>query len=222
MQNLLLLLQMTGATEAPSAPGAYLLDAPEIFTLLFVTLGPLKLLGAFAHATATLPPAEVRSLALKATALAAVAAILGGFIGVSLMTNWKIAPPILELTAGIIFFLVAARMVMQPYAAHVPPTVPAAIEHPTLVGVVFPMVLTPYGLAAVILLVAMSQDEARTLLVLGLVSANMLLNLIAMVCSRWIMQRAALPLQVFGAVLAVLQVALALQIIYLSLRRLAF
>jgi multiple antibiotic resistance protein len=220
MQTFSLLLQVATAATTQGPPSRYLLDGPQIFTFLFVMLGPLKLLGAYAHATTMLPAAQMRSLALKASLLATVAVTLGGFIGATMMTNWQIDIPILELTAGVVFFLVALRMVMQPYEAHAPPHASAPVDPPSLARIVFPMVVTPYGIAAVIMLLALSASQARTLLVLGIVVANMALNLLGMMCARWIMQKAALPLQLLGAVLAILQAALALQLVYRSLRAL--
>ncbi|MET0893040.1 MAG: MarC family protein [Pseudoxanthomonas sp.] len=217
MQTLASLLQATSAAAAPAAPTHYLLGPPEIFTLLFIMLGPLKLLGSYAHATAALPAAQMRSLALKATLFATVAVVTGGLVGASLMTNWRIDTPILEITAGVIFLLVALPMVMQPYARHAPPAAADPAVPPTVISIVFPMVLTPYGIAAVILLLAISADQTRTLLVLGMVVANMLLCLLGMLCARWIMRKAAVPLLVLGTVLAVLQAALGLQIVYTGL-----
>jgi len=216
--SLLLLMQATIALESPATRSHYELGAPEVFTFLFVMLGPLKLLGAFAQATATLPATQVRALAVKATLIATAAVVLGGLIGASLMGKWKIDSPILEITAGIILFLVALQLVMQQYEAPAPSSATAQKAPPALMHVVFPMVLTPYGIALVIVLLALSADPARTLLIVGIVLAIMLLNLLGMLCAHWIMRRVALPLGILGAVLAVLQVALALQLVFDGLR----
>jgi len=216
--SLLLLMQATVALESPATRSHYELGAPEVFTFLFVMLGPLKLLGAFAQATATLPATQVRALAVKATLIATAAVVLGGLIGASLMGKWKIDSPILEITAGIILFLVALQLVMQQYEAPAPSSATTQKAPPALMHVVFPMVLTPYGIALVIVLLALSADPARTLLILGIVLAIMLLNLLGMLSAHWIMRRVALPLGILGAVLAVLQVALALQLVFDGLR----
>jgi multiple antibiotic resistance protein len=215
--SLLLLMQAAVAVESPVTRPHYVFGTPEIFTFLFVMLGPLKLLGAFAQATATLPAAQVRVLAVKATLIATVSVVLGGFIGASLMGKWKIDSFILEITIGLVLFLVALRLVMQQYEAPAP-SAPAPGAPPAVMHIVFPMLLTPYGIAAVIVLVALSKDSERTLLVLGVVLAMMLLNLLGMLSAHWIMRRVALPLGILGAVLAVLQVALALQLIFDGLR----
>ena len=51
-------------------PAAYALDVAKLFTLFFVTLGPIKLLGPFASATAGMTIPELRAMALRATGLA--------------------------------------------------------------------------------------------------------------------------------------------------------
>jgi multiple antibiotic resistance protein len=198
----------------------YAIEAGKIFTLFFVTLGPLKLLGPFARATASLTEAELRALALRAAALAALIAIAGGFVGRALLESWQIPVFVLRLTAGLILFVVAFQLVLQPYeAAAVAPAPNPAGERPTATKLVIPMVLTPYGIAAVIVLLAMSKGVERTDLIVGMLLAVMLLNLLAMAFVRPILRAIGPgPLQALGAVLSVLQVALALQIMLTALR----
>src|SRR5262245_18273145 len=119
----------------------YILGADKLFTLFFVTLGPLKLLGPFARSTATLNEAELRGLALRAGALATLIAMPDGFLGRTLLESWQIPIFALRLTAGLILFVVAFRLVMQPYES--PPQTSTPAEQPNIMRVVFPMVLTP-------------------------------------------------------------------------------
>ena len=74
-------------------------------------------------------------------------------------------------------------------------------------------------LAAVVALLAGSDDSSRTLAILGLVLLVMFLDLVAMwFAPRMIVGFAIVALQVLGAVLAVLQVGLSVQIIIDALR----
>ena len=50
------------------------------------------------------------------------------------------------------------------------------------------MVLTPYGIAAVIVLLAMSRGSGRTDVIVGMLLAVMLLNLLAMIFVRPILR----------------------------------
>src|SRR5262245_66518308 len=106
----------------------YLLGAGELFTLFFVTLGPIKLLGPFARATAALSDAELRAMALRTAALAVVIAIAGGFLGRAMLASWMLPVFTLRLTTGLILFVVAFRLVMQPYDAPAPNLPPRSEE----------------------------------------------------------------------------------------------
>jgi len=217
---LLELLQVE--TTLPAAGGAessmrYALGLGSLFTLFFIMLGPLKLLGPYARATVALAPADARRLALKVVALATLSVLIGGFAGAALLENWRISPEVLEVAGGLIFLLVALKSVMQQYAqpSAAAPHPPAS---PKAGSLVFPLVLTPYGIATVILLLSLSVHGERTLLLVAVVLAIMLLNLLAMVYSQAIVRNFGLPLSILGAILGVLQVALALQIMVVGLR----
>ncbi len=122
------------------ADADYALGAEKLFTLFFVTLGPLKLLGPFARATATLPADQLRGLAVRTAALAAGIAVVGGFLGRSILANWMIDLFVLRFATGLILFVVAFRLVMQQYEAPAAAAPPA--EPPHAMQLVFPMVLT--------------------------------------------------------------------------------
>jgi multiple antibiotic resistance protein len=200
-----------------------MLGPAEIFTLLFVMLGPLKVLGPFAHRTDGVDNLTVRRIALWAFVVATIAVIVGGFLGRTLLANWRVSSAALTLTGGLVFFLVALRQLLEqyqpPHAAAVEPLPPSPLA--AAGRLVFPMLLTPYGIAAVIALLASSPDSARTAMIVGFVFVVMLLNLLAMLFARRILVGPmVIVLQVLGAVLAVLQVALAVQIILMGLRSL--
>ena len=196
----------------------------EIFTIFFVTLGPLKVLGPFAHRTHDLDDVTVRKIAFRAFIFATLAIIVGAFAGSKLAANWNVSVAAMTLTAGIVFFLVALRQLLEQYEpphAAVAAPLPASPTAAAL-KLIFPIVLTPYGIATVIALLAASTETHRTELIIGLVVAVMVLNLIAMLFARWVMSNATtiVVLQLLGAVLAVLQAALAIQIIIRGLQQL--
>jgi multiple antibiotic resistance protein len=193
----------------------------EIFTLFFVTLGPLKILGPFVQRTRDLDEAEMRKVALLAFLLATVAIVLGSFIGRALLAKWTVSLGALVIAAGIVFLLVALKQLLEVYEPEHPSLQPAAPVQgqrasPMAVAMrlLFPTVLTPYGIAAVIALLAASQETQRTEIIVGLVIGVMVLNLIGMLLARRILVGfAMMALQVLGAVLAVLQAALAVQFV---------
>lgn len=198
-----------------------MLGPGEIFTLLFVMLGPLKILGPFAQRTRGLDDGAVRQIALWSFAVATVAVVGGSLLGRFLAANWNISRGALMLAGGLVFLLVALSQLLEQYqpanqAQPEPlPSSPLAAAR----QLVFPIVLTPYGIAAVIAIVSGTSDVQRITIVLGLVVAIMVLDLLAMLFARKILTGATvIILQLLGAVLAVLQVALSVQLILEGLR----
>jgi multiple antibiotic resistance protein len=197
-----------------------MLSLGAIFTLFFVTLGPLKLLGAYAQQTRDLDTTALRGISIRVFVIGLIAILVGGYVGAALAINWHITTPAILIATGVIFFLVAINIVMavyEPSQAHpqtLPPTPIAAALRLT-----FPLVVTPYGIAALIAVLTATSDPARTKDVYLVLLAVMVLNLLAMLFIRWIMQGVVLlVLQVLGAVLGVLQVGLAIQIIIRALQ----
>ncbi len=198
-----------------------MLGLGALFTLFFVTLGPIKLLGPFAQQTRDLTPGALRAIALRVFAIGLIAVLAAAWLGTVLADKWRISTPALEITAGVILFLVAMRLVMQPYEAPPapPPPLPQAPMAATL-RLTFPLEVTPYGIAALIAVFDIV-DAKLVVAVCVLLVIVMLLNLLAMLFARAIMQGPVLLiLQVLGSVLGVLQVALAVQIIIRALREL--
>jgi len=142
----------------------------EIFTIFFVTLGPLKVLGPFAQRTHGLDDTAVRRIAVRAFLIATVAIVVGALAGRALADNWNISIAAMVITAGIIFFLVAIRQILDQYEAtsHPPPEPLPAAPMAAALRVVFPAVLTPYGIAAAIAMVSATRDLQRIEMIIAL------------------------------------------------------
>ena len=200
-----------------------ILGPAEIFTIFFITLGPLKILGPFVQRTHGLDDAAVRQIAVRAFLMATISGIAGGFLGAVLLANWHISIGAMVIAGGLVFLLVGLRQLLEQYEPpHAPDVnIPALPASPTAAALklLFPIVLTPFGIAAVIVLLALSPDGGRTQLIVGMVVVVMLLNLIAMLFARRILVGATIVvLQILGAVLGILQAGLAVQIILRGLR----
>ena len=126
----------------------------------------------------------------------------------------------MELAGGIIFLLVGLRMVLEQYApVHAAPPPLPALPMAAAMRIAFPLVVTPYGIAALIVLLANSHDFARTTSILAILIGVMVLNLLALLYVRRIMAgMMIIVLQILGAVLGVLQIALAVQMIVRGLQ----
>ena len=200
-----------------------MLTTSQIFTMFFVTLGPLRVLGPFAQRTRGIDEATVRKIAWWAFVIALSGVVVGSLVGRNLLDKWEVSIPALTLAGGIIFFQVAMRQLLEQYQpAHVVHTDPLpASPVAAACQLLFPIVVSPYGVAAVIALLARSPDIQRTSTILGMVFLVMFLDLLAMLyASRILVGLVIIFLQVLGAVLAVLQVALSVEFILTGLRAL--
>jgi multiple antibiotic resistance protein len=203
-------------------------DTPEIFTFLFIMLGPIKLLVPFAKITKSSTEAERRSLALQGTFLATLTVIAASFVGVRILAKWGVAPGSLAVAGGILFFLVALGMVLKPYTEHegagaphpAAPVegAPAAAGPPVkaMVRELVPNIVTPYGIAAVILLGTLMPDSSWS--ILGILLGIMALDLAAMIFARTLLRVVGFPLQILSTVMGVLQVALSVQMVVYGIR----
>src|SRR5688572_27130651 len=119
----------------------FTLGPVEIFILLFVTLGPLKLLGPFAHATSASDATVVRQVALRAFGLSTVCVLAAGFVGSVVLGKWHVSLAAMTLTGGIIFFLVGLRQLLHQYETSPAPSPvpqPATTTMVTALRLTFP------------------------------------------------------------------------------------
>ena len=192
----------------------------QISTFLFLMLGPFKIVGPFARMTQGADAGLTRRIALRATLFSSLALLIAAIFGETLLSKYRIPVPVLALSAGIILFLVSLQNTLQQFT---PPTSwSKEVAEPTLnvamTPLAFPTIVTPYGIAALIVFLALSPDLQNRLVIGTLVLAIMLLNLIVMLMTRHVLRYLGVFLQILGAVLGIVQVALGLQIISSSLR----
>ena len=100
-----------------------------------------------------------------------------------------------------------------PHAPVAPPPLPAS-PMAAAASLLFPIVLTPYGVATVIVLLASNREPERIAMIVGLLVLVMVFNLLAMLYARRILVGFTMVvLQVLGAVLGVLPAGLAVEFI---------
>jgi multiple antibiotic resistance protein len=199
------------------------LDWGEILTILFVVFNPLKVIGPFVALTRETQQPFRRQLAMRATFFAAIGVLVAGIMGQRIWANWGIRDAILLLAGGIVWFLVALFMVLQPYIPAFQRDYP--VDQPSLAlafkPLAFPTIVTPYGIATLIVLMATMQTVGQQGAVLGLTGAILLLNWVAMIFARSILRLLAVPLELISWVLGILQVAIGLDLIYIALLKLS-
>ena len=196
----------------------------DIFILFFLTLGPLKAILPFSRATHGTDLGFQRRMAWQSTAIAAVIALVVALLAPLVLANWQVSPPAVSITAGIILFAQALRIVMQ-----APPAPGSAAQQvspspPSPAIAVFPLampaILTAPGIAAIAVISSLNKhDLASEAIVIALLLGVMVLNLLTLWNNETILRHGlAGILPVIGWVLAVLQAALAVQIIIHALR----
>jgi multiple antibiotic resistance protein len=224
--NLAMLLQAAQDVVVPAGYTKPLLGASEVFMLLFITLGPpLKTPAVYFARTHQFDAKTQRVLAFRTFVLATIAVLIGGFLGVALRGNWHISTPAMLLAGGIIFFLVSLRTVLEQYEpAAVPPAAPSAGNSavakpvPSAFEMAVPMIITPYGLAALIILLSASHSMERTIVVTACLLGVMVLHLLAMLFAGPMLRTIGpLPFKIFGTVIGSLTVGLSIQMMIAAL-----
>jgi multiple antibiotic resistance protein len=213
------------AAEAATAVPLRQFPLGQVFAMLFLMLGPFKIIGPFFKVTRGADAVLTRQIAVWATIFSALALLIAGFLGENIVSSYGIPLPVLALSGGIILFLVALKSVLAQFEAAEPETDGVSIPPPAAMKVAmaplaFPTIVTPYGIAAVVVLVAFSQTLEGRLTIGAVVVSIMVLNLIVMLVARRLQTVLAIVLPIFSAVLGVVQVALGLQIINNALRQL--
>lgn len=199
---------------------ASLWSLAEAFAFLFVTLGPLNVIAPFAAMTKGRASASKRRLAFKASLVATIALLVAAALGAKTLQAWGVSAGALLLAAGAILFLVALQPVLAGYNSRGPRVPSAAAADPApseselaLSPLAFPTIVTPYGLALLILLFTLYPLGSGGLRILLVAVFVLALDLLAMLCTDLI---AKIPfikpgLDILGCVMGVLLVALGVQ-----------
>jgi multiple antibiotic resistance protein len=190
-----------------------------LIPILLLTIGPLKIIPAFVKLTAHADPPLRRRMAWRAFLIATAVLIVLALSGWKLLINYNIPLTAILVSGGLVLVLVALRMVLAQYGDEddrpdPPPAAPSMAQ--VVQPLVFPTILTPYGIAVVITMSALvRQLEGTPLWLMGLLVAVMGVNLMAMLFARPIL-RVVQPrfLQLLGLVLSVIQLALGFSMIF--------
>ncbi|MCF6150654.1 MAG: MarC family protein [Candidatus Kuenenia sp.] len=213
--------QTQAITIAPdSGQTKHLLNLAEIFTFFVLMLGPIKVLVPFVKMTGGTDTGFRRKLALRSTLISAIGALTAAFTGKTILKSWHISISALMLTMGILLFLVALQMVMQMYShtsqnegTSCTPSLAMAVS-----PLSFPIIVTPHGIAILIILMVTAQDTTRQIGIIGVLLAVMVMNLLTMLFAQNILKFiGTITLQILGSILGVLQVALGVEIVLRAL-----
>jgi multiple antibiotic resistance protein len=182
-----------------------------VFLVFLVTLGPARIVPAFAERMADASGGEQRKYAVKASIFATAVILAAALIGMTLRDVWRTPWAALSIAGGAILLPEALRLMRATWV----PNPDAPRTEPAQASLEGPAIVTPYGIVAVLLFAATQEadDSFRTGLI-ALLLGVMALDLFSMLNARRIMRMGAAPL--FRAsvwVLAPVLAALAIQAI---------
>src|SRR5262245_46673874 len=99
------------ASQVPTTP----FSVGKVFTFLFMTLGPFKIIGPFAELTRGRDRAFKRQLAFQGIIISVLAMLAAATVGANTLQSWGVSVGALQLAAGLVLFLVALKPVLEQY-----------------------------------------------------------------------------------------------------------
>src|SRR5580658_7974428 len=193
-----------------------------IFTVFILTLGPIKTVPAFFAMTRDQAPDSVRTLALQGTMVATVVSIVIAVVMTGIAASWRVSPDDLRIAGGILLFAASRQMIGHFGSPESPPQSATPSQHPAVTPLAIPIIVTPWGVAAILFFVELAGDSKMLAIVVGLLLMVMLMNLIAMLLARQIVGIVGITtFQVVGWIFAVMQAGFAVDAVVTSLRNLA-
>lgn len=194
-----------------------------VFTIFFLTLGPVKIIPAFSKLSQRMTLKFKREVAIKGILIAIAICLYVTLLGEGILKNYQISLESLEIAGGIVLLISALNTIfprIQP--ANLPLSEPTALQL-AISPVASPIIVTPVGIAAILIFVMLTPRHPG----MGFVIAKALS--VMMVLNFWVMYfidgitkvpGLMLVLQVLGSVLVFVQVALAIETILAAFRSL--
>lgn len=198
--------------------------ASFVFTILFLLLGPIKVIPGFHHVMQGTDARFKRDVALKATLLASAVVALVVLLGRDMVDKYEIHLDAVRLATGLVLLISALKTMFpgpapQPEARTAAPA-PRALEIAAS-PLAMPIIVTPAGVAALLVFIMIAPLYPGLALVIPAVLVPiMALNFLAMFFNDRIVKLPGLllALHVLGFVMVFIQVALAIETIVAALR----
>ena len=194
------------------------------FITLFVVLDPPGCAPIYAGLTTGASPAQKRSMAIRACAIAGAILLVFALFGEQLLAALHIELDAFRIAGGIMLFLIALDMVFEKRTQRREARAEKIRETPEIEDVaVFPMAMPmlagPGAIASVMLLVGNAQGLPQTLVVLAALLAVLVLTLLALLAAGPLMRLVGAQVEaVITRLLGVLLAALAAQYVLDGIR----
>lgn len=193
-----------------------------IFTIFFLTLGPLKTIPVFYRATANRTPLFKWKVAVRSTFLSTIIVLMLAGLGRNIVVNWGVSAEALQIAAGLLLLIAAIKVLSQ---FSLPQKLKERLEakadnesevwEMSITPITIPAIITPYGVVAVLAIMSNAYGQhALEFTIVGFLLFIMFLNFIGMLFAEYAIHYLGLPsLLVLGWVVAAMQAALAIDVI---------
>ena len=195
------------------------------FVTFFVVIDPPGCAPIFVSLTSGADAAHRRAMALRSVGIAAAILLFFGLFGEDLLRALGISLAAFRIAGGIMLFLIALEMVFEIRTARREAraeTVTADAEHDdiSVFPMAIPMIAGPGSIASIMLLTAPADTIAEDAIVLGALTAVMLLTLAALLAAGPLMRLIGVKLEaMITRILGVILAALAAQFVLDGLER---
>ncbi|MEB3317035.1 MAG: MarC family protein [Cyanobacteriota bacterium] len=191
----------------------------KLLILLVLMSGPLRVIPAFALLTASLSVSARNQLALRSVLYAAVAVVIAVFAGHRVLEAWDTTPQALTAATGLLLLLTALQPLVgwPPLSATsmAPAEDPVAIQRFALSPLAFPTILPPFAVGILVLFAAFMPDPLHQSQMVAVTWSLLLIDYLGMRQASGILAVIGpVTLQLLGAVFGVLQLALAIQMLF--------
>lgn len=183
------------------------LDLWGVIVALVTVAGPPKVILSFARLHEAYPPRELRRLAMRATAAAALCGATVALITDPLLAVFHIGHPAVTVAGGVILFVYALRLVLTGM-----PEIAAGGDG--FAALLLPYVASPLGLSSIIVLSAVKIDWRWSGLIALIYVGVTVINLVSMLGLTYVLHR--LPrtsVEVASRVLGLLLAAIGVELI---------
>ncbi len=194
------------------------------FITFFVVIDPPGCAPIYASLTKDAGKAQIRSMAVRAVAIASIILVTFGLFGEELLSALGISLDSFKIAGGIMLFLIALEMVFDKRTERREARAQEIIETPEVEDVsVFPMAMPmiagPGSIATLMLLMSKNDGLSSSLVIFAAMGSVLLLTLLALLAAGPLMKLMGAKIEaVITRILGVLLAALAAQFVIDGLR----
>jgi multiple antibiotic resistance protein len=189
------------------------LDLAEALTFFFLMLGPIQVLAPFVTMTEGVESSFRTQLAIRATIFSCLALAATVPIGERSVENYGVSLNVLALTGGLVLSVVAFQTILEQFQTDQKAEAETLPLNVAVLRLAFPIIITPYSIAAIIIFTAIASDTSTKIAVTALALGVLLLDLVAMLVACPVLKWLGAPLLIMGVVLAIIQLSLGVQIV---------